>query len=431
MATQTIIPRHALAELRFALENSRVVNIVGPRQVGKTTLVRNSLGRGRYCDLDHPPTLRALREDMEGHLLGMAAEGEAPVIIDEAQNLKELALVIKRIVDRNSAPGQFVLTGSSNIFSLPDIADSLAGRVWSIPLWPLSAAEIRRRAPSRILDWAASDAPDLARIGTPEPLTREEYIEIFLRGGFPAAHALGARARETQYRAYADAMADQDARKVLPLQKPERLRLLLQQMAMRTAAEISIAPLAQTLQLGRSTTEHYLDLLLRMFVAVRLPAWAAGETRRGIRRAKYHFTDTGMACALRGLDAASFAVDADAPLLGPIAETFALQELLRSLPHQQRRFELHHWRSMDRKEIDIIASASRAMVGIEVKATRLPDEKAFAHLDAFADSHLPRGRTFTRMVLYLGEEKLRMGPRRFLLPLSALWSPVEGMGDAA
>lgn len=138
-------PRHLTPELREALATARVVNLVGPRQVGKTTLVRGQFKQGRFITLDDAAILTTMEADPEGQLTSLSEEQpDAPVIIDEAQRSPKLALAIKKIVDRNRRKGQFVLMGSSNVFTTAEVADSLAGRMQTLKLWPLTSAEVHR-----------------------------------------------------------------------------------------------------------------------------------------------------------------------------------------------------------------------------------------------------------------------------------------------
>ena len=120
---RTILPRHLSAELKDALNYARVVNVVGARQVGKTTLVRDILQTGRFITLDDETVLDAIENDPWGQLQRLTDETVGvPLIIDEAQRSRNLPLAIKRLVDSSNRKGQFVLTGSSNIFSTRHVA---------------------------------------------------------------------------------------------------------------------------------------------------------------------------------------------------------------------------------------------------------------------------------------------------------------------
>ena len=166
-----IIPRHLTARVVSALRTTRVINIVGPRQTGKTTLVRDMVEAARFLDLDDESLLGSLALDPYGQLSTLLAETQKsglPIVIDEVQRLPQITLALKRIVDRDRRPGQFVLTGSSDIFTTPKALDTLAGRVSTLTLRPLSAAEIMRSGPCRLLDTIDDDP---ARPCQPSPFT--------------------------------------------------------------------------------------------------------------------------------------------------------------------------------------------------------------------------------------------------------------------
>ena len=216
--TDDYLPRHLVTELDEAVASARVVNLIGPRQVGKTTLVRDLFGHGRFITLDDAAILSAIEADPQGQLASLMEDlGTAPLIIDEAQRSKALALAIKRVVDADRRKGQFVLTGSSNVFTTTDVSDSLAGRMRTLKLWPLSGAEIKRAPVSRLVDWAVQATPRLAQVSDPEPLLRRDYIDLILAGGFPETRALPLRARQRQSRDYIAAVVERDVADITPV----------------------------------------------------------------------------------------------------------------------------------------------------------------------------------------------------------------------
>lgn len=153
--TDRFLPRHLISELKKAVASARVVNLAGPRQVGKTTLVRHLFGHGHFITLDDSAVLAAIEVVPGGQLASlMQYRGEGPLIIDKAQRSKKLAPGVRRIVDADQRKGQFVLTGSSNVFTIAQVADSLAGRMRILKLWSLSAAEINSAPVNRFMDWA-------------------------------------------------------------------------------------------------------------------------------------------------------------------------------------------------------------------------------------------------------------------------------------
>ena len=417
-----ILPRHLTAELEDALTFSRVVNITGARQTGKTTLVRDIMRTGRFITLDDATTLEAIENDPWEELRTLCADLEdGPLIVDEAQRSRRLPLAIKRIVDLNDRPGQFVVTGSSNIFTSSHVTDSLAGRLLTLTLWPMTVAETMSRGPLPILDWAISRSPDLGELPTPQALSRPAYIDLILRGGYPGIRNLQRRRRQRVYREYAHTIVDRDVADIVRVRKTDALRRLIDQLAVRTASELNIAELCSLIGVRRGTINQYLDVLLRLSMIVKLGAWTSGETHREIKNAKYHFADTGVAAALRHLTPRFFGIDGDPAALGGLAESFVFAEILRLAPYQENDFRFHHWRDQRGREIDILAESAYNIVAIEVKASSAVGRADFRHLDWFAARGPGRTRTVTSILFYLGERKLSFGDRRYVLPVNCLW----------
>ena len=411
------------AELANALRASRIVNLVGPRQVGKTTLARDLFGEGEFLTLDDEAVLSAVEADAYG-LLDEKRKGlgDRPLIIDEAQRSKSLALAIKRIVDLDRRRGQFLLTGSSNVFSAARVSDSLAGRASTLKLWPLTVAEIEERGPHQILDWALQRNPRLADLPRAENTTRDEYIELVLAGGYPDIHDLRWRARQQRYRSYLDAIVERDVADVLPIRKPDALRRLIEQMAARTGGELNVSALASDLGIQRPTVEQYLDVLTKLSIINRLGHWTSSEGSRDIKNAKYHFVDTGIAAAIRRFKAESFEIIANPAAFGGLLETFVFNELMRSLPFQENDLRLYHWRSRDKREIDIVVDAGTRLACVEVKASSTVKAEDFKHIKWFASIGPGRARTVSGIIFYLGSQALPFGDRCFALPISNLWS---------
>lgn len=424
--TEAYLSRDLVVELEEAIASARVVNLIGPRQVGKTTLVRDLFGHGRFITLDDAAVLSAIEADPEGQLSSLMHDiGGAPLIIDEAQRSTNLALAIKRVIDVERRKGQFVLTGSSNVFTTTDVADSLAGRMRTLKLWPLSVAEIKSGPVSHFVDWAMQKDPNLGQISDPEPLARSDYIELILAGGFPETRALPLRSRQRAYRDYIDAVVERDVADITPVRKPDALRVLIDQMAARTAQEINTSELAKLTKLQRVTVNQYLDILIRLSMVTKLGAWTSGEGKREIKQAKYHFVDSGIACALRRFTNTTFDIDVMPQALGGLLESFVAGELQRALPMQDADYRLYHWRSAEQREIDILIDGGSHLVCVEIKASASVSGDDFKHLKWFSKDGPGRGRTCTGIVFYLGKEKLTFGDRSFALPVSALWTEVN------
>ena len=421
---QELLPRHLQGTLEDALRASRVVNLIGPRQVGKTTLVRDLLPGGHFATLDDAAILGALRADPMGQIeLLVARAGEGAVILDEAQRAPEMALAIKKAVDGNRRKGQFLLTGSSNIFTTAAVTDTLAGRVMTLTLLPLSAAEIHRAGPSRMFDWAAAGA-DVSKLPAVPRTTRQGVLDLVARGGYPELRNLTEqRTRTRAYRAYVDSIVDKDVAELLAVRKTDALRRLVDQLAARSSGELNYDALCSVIGITRKTLDPWLDALERLSIIRRLGSWASGETHREIRHPKLHLVDTGLLCALRNLSAESFGLEANPTVLGALLETFVFCEVSKSLPHQDSAWDLFHWRDRHGREIDILAMCPpAALVGIEVKASASIGAEDFKHLRWFATEGPGRSREMTGVVVYLGEEAVSFGPRMVALPLQSFWA---------
>jgi predicted AAA+ superfamily ATPase len=267
--------------------------------------------------------------------------------------------------------------------------------------------------------------PALSQVTDASKLGRKDYVDLTLMGGYPEIRTLPLRARQRQYRDYIDAVVDRDVADVMPVRKPDALRFLIDQMAARTAQEINTSELAKLAKLKRETVDQYLDILMRLSLVTKLSAWMPGESKRDIKQPKFHFVDTGLASALRRLNDRSFDIGHSPEALGALLESFVVGELLRALPMQDEDYRLYHWRSADRREIDILIDGGHRLVGIEVKAATTVAAEDFKHLKWFAKDGPGKGRSTVGIVFYLGQEKLTLGEGNFALPLSTLWAAVD------
>jgi len=423
-----MIQRHLVPEVLEALQFSRIVNVVGPRQCGKSTLVQRQIPIAEYFTMDSDAVRESLRADAYGQLRILADRhqySKLPIVLDEVQRLPEITLALKRVVDEDDRKGQFLLTGSADVFGLPGAEDSLAGRVHSLVLRPLSTAEVFHSEPCRLLDLVEESANNtLSSLPKPRSFSRSEALDQLVRGGFPEMRELGDRVRSSRYNSYIDSIIIRDVPMVAPVRKPDLLRRLVDQLAARTAQELNIASVCDSLGARKESVGNWLDILERLCLVQRLPSWASAATKRAVHWPKLHFLDSGCACALRNQNASSFELGADPTALGPLLESFVFQELEKSLPLLNSAWRLAHWRSAQ-GEIDLIAeSPGRCLALFEVKATSSISGADFKPINWFLESGPGQAMADKSVgfVFYLGDQLVSMGPRRIGLPLSMLWS---------
>jgi uncharacterized protein len=410
-----MIARHIRPLLVNALSEARVVCLLGARQSGKTTLVRSIAGDehpARYVSLDDPAALEVARGDPTGFVAGPER-----LVIDEVQRAPELMLAIKRVVDSDSTRGRFLLTGSANILTLPDIADALPGRVDYLTLWPFSQAELTGPRAAFLESAFAGEAPkvDGAAVG------RAGYAEQVVRGGFPEAVEADQARRRRFFSGYADSILGREVGELASVRDVEAAGRVLRLVAVRSAALTNLSSIGRELGIDHKTVANHLRGLEQLFMILRLPAWHANLGHRVIRTAKLHVADTGMLCALIGINADRL-VD-DGGVAGSVFETFAVNELVRqaSVSELGPLLNLYHYRDQRGHEIDlVIEHAGGDVVGIEVKASATPRLRDAAGLGLLRDRLGKRFRL--GVVLHLGSEFVPLGDRISAVPLAGLWS---------
>ncbi|MDO5495582.1 MAG: ATP-binding protein [bacterium] len=406
-----VVPRHAEAKVRAALGDTRVVLVIGARQAGKTTLVRAIGGDSdaTWFTFDSSEHREAAAFDPQSFI-----ERDGLTIIDEIQRMPDLLLEIKASVDLDPRPGRFLLTGSARVFQLRDVPDALPGRVESIELWPLSQGEIDS-SPDGFVDAAFSQGPQLSHSSE---MSRTDYIERVVRGGFPEAVARQGQRRERFFDAYVDGLIQRDIMQLAEIQRIQEMRAMVRLLAARSGQTLVPAHIGNELQLPQSTISRYLGLLEEVFLIKRVPAWTSNLSSRAVSTPKVYFVDSGIAANLLGHDIDGL-LEIGGPL-GGLLEGFVAMEIARQLTWSEQRVQLFHYRTRDKVEVDIVLENRRGdVVAIEVKASASVGVKDFAgirHLDAMLGERLKLG-----LVLYTGPDTVPFGPKFRAMPISALW----------
>ena len=413
MQRDTLYPRCAEVVVKESLADSPVTLIHGPRQCGKTTLARMVGGpRGyTYLSFDDDVARSAAQSDPAG----FAFELPERVILDEVQRVPTLFNGLKIAVDRNREPGRFILTGSTNVLLVPNLADSLAGRMQIVRLHPFSQGEIARGHTNSFLD---SLFAGRFKTRQSERLSGNLAERIAI-GGYPAALRRPAgRRRSAWYRDYVDLLVQRDVRDLAKVRSLEALPRLLELAATQTSRLFNLSKLASPFQLSRNTIRDYFTLLERLFLVERLPPWHSNRMSRLVKSPKIHMGDSGLACALLGVQPAGLM--ANRPLLGQMLESFVMQEVRRQASWLDQPHSFFHFRDRDKAEVDlVIERGALAVAGIEVKATATvtrSDFRGLRKLKAAAGTRFAAG-----VVLYDGETSASFGDSMYAVPIRALW----------
>ncbi len=430
-------PRYIEQRLKDALEDSPVVLIYGPRQCGKTTLAQtvcapgnpswnndsterkyrtaspadDKFGEYTYISFDN----KGPREFAKNDPVGFASALPKRVILDEVQKVPELFEALKIEVDRNRVPGRFLLTGSANVLQVPGLSDSLAGRMLMIRLHPLAQCEMENQPPPGFLDTLFENGFKVCqtrRLGG-------ELGERISAGGYPAALALPPGQRRFDwYDSYIMTQLLKDVSGFARISTLETLPQLLTIAATRTAGLFNVSDISSSFELSRHTVKSYIKLLEMAFLLERIPPWYRNLNLRLVKTPKLHMCDTGLACALLGIDADGLMQNR--PLLGQLLETFVLQEMRRQASWHKARLSFYHYRDRKGTEVDIVIErGALAVAGIEIKASGTVTKADFRGLNKLEKTV---GRRFVcGAVLYDGNTCLRYGDRMWAIPLRILW----------
>lgn len=412
MPARHLYPRFAESALAEALSDSPVVLIHGPRQCGKSTLATMLGDRQGYAYNSFDDEV--MREAAESDPIGFVEALPERAILDEVQRVPGLFTSLKAAVDRNRQPGRFLLTGSSNVLLLPNLSDSLAGRMAIQRLHPLAQCELAGK-PSVFLDHLFAGNFPIRTV----PRLKDELPRRIAAGGYPPAlERPEGRRRENWYRDYINTLIQRDVRELARISTLNALPRLLRLAAGRTAQLFNLSDLASSFQLSRTTIGDYVTLLEHIFLLERLPPWHSNHASRLVKTPKLHVGDTGLACGLLGLDAAALA--ADRAQLGPMLETFVYQELRRLASWHPQQHDFYHLRDRDKVEVDIVIERGvRQLAGVEVKAAATVTATDFRGLRKL--KHTTGKRFVAGVVLYDGEGVASFGDGLYAVPIGSLW----------
>ena len=417
MNLPSLYPRRIEQRLAEALLDTPVVLLAGPRQAGKTTLVRQVAAKGlRYLTLDDELTLLAARADPVGLIRSLDR-----AVIDEIQRAPQLLLAIKKSVDEDRRPGRFLLTGSANLMALPLVADSLAGRMETLSLMPLSQTEIEGHSANWIDQAFAGQLLKTDSLALGDALT-----DRVLRGGYPEVITRdSAKRRMAWARQYVDALIQRDVRDVAGIDKLDQLPRFLNALAQTAGQMCNYSQLAGQVGLDGKTAARYAGVFETMYLLKRVDVWARNRLSRVVKTPKLQFIDAGLLAMLMHLGIEE--VRRDRSRFGQVWETFVFGELLKHTTSAEGDYQLLYYRDADKVEVDlVIENAAGQLVGVEVKASatvKASDLRGLRKLAALAGDQFKMG-----VLLYDGAETLPLGDGIWAAPLSSLWGTAAGGG---
>ena len=390
-----------------------VILIVGPRQCGKTTIsktIGHELGMG-YISCDNIATLASIQFDPAGFLNNQSK----PLIIDEAQRAPEIFLPIKVDVDENRKPGRYLLTGSANPLLVPNLGDGLTGRMGICNMWPLSQAEIHGVKESFLKSLFENEPWK-----TDYPiLSQHEIVEVLMKGGFP--NVVAAKSSEERREWCNDYLFNALQKDINDLSKIEhfsKMPSLLYGIANRIGSPLNINSLTDLIRTSEATIRRYIELLKSLFLLYPLPSWSRNIDKKLSRAPKIYFSDTALLLQSMNFDEERLLKLPD--VFGQVFENFVVMELVKQATWNSEPVKLHHYRTHDQKEVDIVLeSPSGKVIGIEIKLSsivRKDDLKGLMSLKEYCGADFHKG-----IIFHTGDKTLPFGDSFTALPITALW----------
>lgn len=355
MSNMSYIPRSLQGHLEQLAVWFPVVSVTGPRQSGKSTLIRNAFSSYEYVNLEDPATRKAAGEDP----VGFIRAHPSPLIIDEAQRVPDIFSAVQVASDERGTPGQYVILGSQNFLMSREIGQTLAGRVGLTTLLPFSYMEAVRARPGISVDAFA------------------------ILGGYPRLIQTGMPA-EVFYGSYLDTYVNRDVSGELDVRNLAGFRTFVQLCAQRAGGILNISRLASDAGVSFPTAKSWLSILQASSIIYLLPAYASNEGKRLTKSPKLYLCDTGLLCHLLHIRSEQELLQSEH--LGAVVENLVVVEALKSHLNRGERAELYYYRDDSKREIDLIDLADvEGSKAIEIKAGETYRDRFALHLSTVGE----------------------------------------------
>ena len=405
--TPRYIPRSLEPVIAKALAEFPVVVLIGPRQSGKTTLLKHMVGAQWPLISLEPPDIRAAASRDPRGFLDLYPP---PVVFDEIQYAPDLLSYIKERVDaRRDQPGQFILTGSQNLLLMQQVTESLAGRSAVLKLLPLTQREIAGD-PQRLLPWETNRPP----VG--QRYFRRRTLGPYFARQLPGVGGESGRDARLWQASYVQTYLERDVRNLRNVGDLTQFQIFLRSLAARAAGLLNLSDLARDVGIAVSTVRDWLAILEASFQVFLLRPYFVNTGKRLVKAPKVYFTDTGLLCYLVGLRDVEHA--AAGPMGGALLENLVVAELIKTSLHRGEEPAMYFWRTAAGAEVDLVIESQSGLIPIEIKSSATARPEMARGITAFRRDF--GDRAGNGYVIYTGPVMLPLGDGTRALPLAAL-----------
>lgn len=408
------IPRLITNRLIKLLEHFPSIVVVGARQVGKSTLIKHLFPQYSYVLFDPYIDVENARKDPDLFLNNRPT----PLILDEVQYAPELISAIKRRIDQDRTPGQYILTGSQQWGVMKHMSESLTGRTVIIQLEPFALTEIANNRPEEpwLEQWLTTSMQLHQGINAINPtlleLPKQTYEQLW-RGFLPEAQTLPLDLIQSFHNSYQKTYIERDIRLLANIPDLHQFTGFIRLAAALTAQEINYQEIGRDLGIANQTAQRWLSLLREIFEWHEIPAFSLNAIKKVSSKPKGYFSDTGQVCFCQAISSPQ--VIGSVPLWGALFETAVVNEIRKQLLWMTKSSNLYHWRSHGGAECDLIIERDGIYYPIEIKAKTNPSRSDTSGITAFRKTY-PQLTIAKGLVICLAEKSFQLSENDYACP---------------